>query len=198
MWSRLPTPAPCIPPHQPCHFCKLNGVEIRNKRKKSLHDCGRRGRAPSFSLPLLPLTLTHQHTTQHNTHWCEEEKEGREKTHTHTLSPVFFCSASKPDIVGFTQKQKRWRKREESEGKKKEERGGEKEEGRERREGGERERDRERERERGKKKNFNPEDAHVWLSSIIPSREDRWRAFQGASPLCYTAKKRRWKEKKCH
>lgn len=43
---------------------------------------------------------------------------------------------------------------------------------------------------------FNPEDAHVWLSSIIPSREDRWRAFQGASPpLCSTAKKRRWKEK---
>lgn len=50
-----------------------------------------------------------------------------------------------------------------------------------------------------KKKNFtfSPEDAHVWLSSIIPSREDRWRAFQGASPpLCYMAKKRRWKEEK--
>ena len=80
--------------------------------------------------------------------------------------------------------------------KKKREGGRRRKEGKGRREG--REREREGERERKKKKNFNPEDAHVWLSSIIPSREDRWRAFQGASPLCYTAKKRRWKEKKCH
>ncbi len=114
------------------------------------------------------------HTNTHAHTHSREERGGK-----HTLSPA-LRSASKPDIVAFTQKEKRWRKREESEGKKR---------------GGRRGRERGREE---KNFTFNPEDAHVWLSSIIPSREDRWRAFQGASPLCYTAKKRRWKEKKCH
>lgn len=110
-----PHPSPCTPVSS-CHFCKLNGVEIEIKKRESLHDCGRCGRAPSFS-PFHTHTDTHIHTHSH------EEREN-------TLSPV-LCSASKPDIVGFTQKEKRWRKREESEGKKK--RGGR---GGERREGG--------------------------------------------------------------
>lgn len=39
---------------------------------------------------------------------------------------------------------------------------------------------RESRRRRRRNFTFSPEDApHVWLSSIIPSREDRWRAFQG-------------------
>ncbi|CAG5933707.1 unnamed protein product [Menidia menidia] len=70
-------------------------------------------------------------------------------------------------------KERRWRKGEESEGKKI---GG--------REKGAR-KEKERGREGGREeKNFNPEDAHVWLSSIIPSREDRYQAEIKESSPC--------------
>lgn len=109
-------------------------------------------------------------------------------THTHTRSheegkkDSVVCSSLRVEAQHF-----HW-KREEME----KERGEWGKETRRKREGARETRER-----KGGEKNFtfSPEDAHVWLSSIIPSREDRWRAFQGASPLCYTAKKKRWKEK---
>ena len=149
MWSRLPTLAPCIPPHQPCHFCKLKGVEIRNKRKKkSLHDCGRRGRAPSFSLPLLPLTLTHTNTQHSTTHTGARRRKRGEKTHTVACFLLLRVEARHSWFHSKTEEMEEergeWGKE------KRRERGGEG--GRKGKEGGRGEKERERERERGKKK----------------------------------------------
>jgi len=55
------------------------------------------------------LQVSHTHT--------HEEMEKNTHTRTHTLCRLFFAPRQ-PDIVGFTQKEKRCRKREESEGKK--------------------------------------------------------------------------------